>query len=176
MPSRGVIGFVNTTLSRLSSITPPGTETIIFVETVLVPRDVAFRIAKLETGTAGYGRSFTDGAGSPLSPTISLIAVGAGAANFGIRRIELRFEDDSRVKTPLKDDRFRALALVNFTGTGIAQFEWQIAEPPATSGILRFRPLRNFTRSLSGGGGITLESPYLPRAHSQKVYAVFGFE
>ena len=162
LPNGDVIGTVKKRLSKFSIVDDFVVGFITFVETVTVPASISGQLAKIEPGFATYRRSFKDGDGSAVMAQIRLVPIFEGTAPLGVRRIELKFDDESRIKTPVKDDRFHAIALLNYNGSGIAKFEWQIAEPPGTSGTVRFKTMEMFSRSLSGGGNLTLESPDLP--------------
>ncbi|TQV78490.1 hypothetical protein [Denitrobaculum tricleocarpae] len=158
---RTVVATNATLLSRLSD--PAGQifpiET--FTETVRVPASVAFQMAQNPDLVPIYRRSFDDGFAATAG-AVRLVPATSTASEFDVRRLDLFFEDRSRVKVLPAGERLVALADVNFDGAGIAEFEWQIADPSSTRGALVFRRLQVFRRSLAGRGRVTLQSPELP--------------
>lgn len=132
-----------------------------FTETLRVPPAVAFQMAQNPNLVPVYRRSFNDGFAARAG-AVRLVPATSTASEFDIRRIDLFFEDRSRVKVLPSGERLVALADINFDGSGIAEFEWQIADPSSTRGALVFRRLQVFRRSLAGRGRVTLQSPELP--------------
>lgn len=158
------VATIATTVSKQNA-TPAGQATFeTITERLFVPRNVALQIARNPGLAVTYNRTFDDGSGFTSAGLITLIPSGAGGAELGIRRLDLYFQDRSRVKVLSAGDELFALADVNFTGTGVAQLEWQIAEPSSTRGALVYRRLQILRRSFSGRTRVTLKSPALPTA------------
>lgn len=161
-----VIGrtVVATNATVLSRVSDPGGQFFpieTFTETLRVPAAVAFQMAQNPDLVATYRRSFNDGFAASAG-AVRLVPATSAASELDIRRIDLFFEDRSRVKVLPSGERLVALADINFDGSGIAEFEWQIADPSSTKGTLVFRRLQVFRRSLAGRGRVTLQSPELP--------------
>ena len=161
-----VIGrtVVATNATLLSRVSEPGGQIFpieTFTETLRVPAVVAFQMAQNPELVPTYRRSFDDGFAASAG-AVRLVPGTTTASEFDIRRIDLFFEDRSRVKVLPSGARLVALADINFDGSGIAEFEWQIADPSSTRGALVFRRLQVFRRSLAGRGRVTLQSPELP--------------
>lgn len=132
------------------------------METLVVPRNVAFQMAQNPNLAVTYRRTFDDGSGFTSTGSIRLTPSTSSNAPLGIRRLDLSFEDRSRVKVLPSGDELIAQAELNFDGSGMGQFEWQVAEPSSTRGALVFRRLQVFRRNLAGRGRVTLRSPLLP--------------
>jgi hypothetical protein len=139
-----------------------GTEDVIIVETLVIPRSLLVRAIKSGGALTGtYVRIFTDGVTATGVANFNITT--GGAADFGISRLTLKFlDDDSRATVRAVDTRLRAVARIRFTGTGLLQASWQIATPTSTPGNELFRPLRLERRQLTGNGEVELISPPLP--------------
>ncbi|WP_282608493.1 hypothetical protein [Pelagibius sp. Alg239-R121] len=166
-----VVATISTVLSQINNTPANLATTEIISETLVVPRNVAFQMARNADLTVIYRRTFDDGSGFTSSGSIRLVPSTGSSVPLGIRRLDLFFEDQSRVKVLPSGAGLAALADLNFDGSGTAQFEWQIAEPSSTRGALVFRRLQVFRRSLAGRGRVTLKSPPLPTT-SQGLYIV----
>ena len=165
------VATISTTVSKANA-TPAGTSTTeTITETLLVPRNVAFQIAKNPGLAVTYTRSFDDGSGATSSGQITLIPSGPSSAELGIRRLDLSFQDRSRVQILPEGNELFAFAEINFDGAGVAQLEWQIAEPSSTRGGLIFRRLQIVRRSFAGRARVTLKSPPLP-TQTQGLYII----
>jgi hypothetical protein len=165
------VGTVNRTISSVIAAAPGNIGVATITETLLVPRNVAFQMANNPNLTATYRRTFSDGTVVTGTGQATLVPSGAGAAEFGIRRLDLAFEDRARVKVLPEGGELFALAEINFDGSGVAQFQWQIADPSSTRGGLVFRTLQVLSRSLSGRARVILRSPLLP-THSQGLHVI----
>jgi len=139
-----------------------GGESVIIVETLVVPRSLLVRAIKSGGALTGsYVRIFTDGVTATGVANFNITT--GGGADFGISRLTLKFlDDDSRATVRAVDTRLRAAARISFTGTGLLQASWQIATPTSTPGNEIFRPLRLERRQLTGNGEVELISPPLP--------------
>jgi hypothetical protein len=165
------VATIGTRVSKVN-LTPVGSATIeTITETLRIPRNVAVQMAKNANLVVTYNRAFDDGSGFTASGGIRLIPSTTSNVALEIRRLDLFFEDQSRVKVLPADEDLVALAELNYDGTGTAQLEWQIAEPSSTRGSLVFRRLQVLRRSLAGRGRVTLKSPLLP-THSHGLYII----
>lgn len=165
-----VVGTVSRTLSRVYPGNATGIEIATFSETVSVPRSIAVEAAR--TGQPlTYQRTFSDASGISSTGSVALAVVGSAGGEFAITRIDLKFDDDSRVRVLPGNEDLRALAEINFTGSGILQAVWEIAGPTSTSGEPLFRPLTIVRRNLAGGDRSIISSPQLP-TDSQGLYVV----
>lgn len=155
-----VVRTVNRPLSRNLPGTLAATQSATLNETVSVPRSLVVEAARRDQQLL-YQRTFNDGAGSSNGSIVVAITGSAGGA-FALTRIDLKFEDDSRVRVLPGDENVRALAEINFTGSGILRAVWEIAGPGSTAGEPLFRPLTIVRRNLAGGDRIIITSPQLP--------------
>ena len=157
---------INRVLTRTVTIGAGLTAQVNFTETVLVPRDVAFQMAKNPNLTTVYSRTFEDASGVSRTASVSLVPGGRGSAGLAIRRLDLSFLDQSRVKVLPEGEDLMAVAEIRFAGSGPVQLEWQVAGPTATRGKLVFRRLKILRHNLSGGRSVSIRSPRLPTAVS----------
>ncbi|MDZ7736092.1 MAG: hypothetical protein U5P41_08305 [Gammaproteobacteria bacterium] len=155
-----VVDTVNRSLSRVFPGSPSGTEFATFTETVSVSRSLVVEAARRDQ-LLTFQRAFDDGTGSSSGEIVVAISGGAGG-DFALTRIDLKFEDESRVRVLPGDESVRALAEINFTGSGILRAVWEIAGPASTAGEPIFRPLTIVRRNLAGGDRIIITSPQLP--------------
>ncbi|MGD1879105.1 MAG: hypothetical protein ACFB13_16585 [Kiloniellaceae bacterium] len=162
------VSTISRTLSRFAPGVPPSTnESLIFTETFVVPQAVAFRAVKARVPIV-YQRTFTDTAGTfggnpaSLSGNTQLTPSGPGSQPLSIARLELSFDDGSRVKVLPKGGRLRAIAELRTSGVGLIQGEWQIATAPTTSGTPVFRTLALVRQPVAGNGRTVITSPPLP--------------
>lgn len=162
-----VVGTVNRTLSRTTPGVTPGPQTLAFTEVFSVPQAVVFRAIKARAPIV-FERTFsTTGiivppAGASLTGSMILNPSGPGSEPFSISRLELSFDDRTRVKVLPKGGRLRAVAELNTTGSGLIVGQWEVATSPTTAGTPVFRPLATVRQAVAGGRRITLTSPPLP--------------
>lgn len=164
-----VIRTVNRPLSRNLPGTLAATQSTTLNETVSIPRSLVVEAARRDQQLI-FQRSFNDGAGSS-SGSIVVAITGSAGGDFALTRIDLKFEDESRVRVLPGDDSVRAQAEINFTGSGILRAVWEIAGPASTAGEPLFRPLTIIRRNLAGGDRFIITSPQLP-TDSQGLHVV----
>ena len=163
-----VVGTVSRTLSRFAPGVPPATnETLVFTETFSLPQATAFRAIKLGVPIV-YRRTFTDTAGAfggnpaSLDGTTLLTPTGPGSVPLTVNRLELSFDDDSKIKVVPKNTRLRAVAEITTSGVGLLQAEWQIATGATTAGTPVFRTLALVRQPVAPGRRTVITSPPLP--------------
>ncbi len=165
---RMVLGTVERRLSRTLLPATRGASTVYtFTETLTVPRSVLFQAHRLGLSQIQYRRAFTDCPGAEcaaLDPAaaVTLNITGAAAGGFSVSRLQLRFEDEATRKIVRPDERFRALARVQVSGSGVLKAVWEIATPSSTAGTPVFRTLEVIRRQVGSGAVRTLRSPVLP--------------
>jgi len=93
---------------------------------------------------------------------VTLNITGSGGASFAITREALSFDDGSAVRVIPRGLKLQAQAEVNYSGTGLMQAMWEIAEPSSTSGEPVYRPLAQVNQSLLSVDSQVLKSPVLP--------------
>jgi hypothetical protein len=158
----------------LSDTKPGPSATFAFSEVVQVPVDVVLQANRLGLGQINYERLWGD-AGTQV-PSVSRVCVpinftGSSAAGFSVLRLALSFDNGAPVRVLALKDATHATAEVSFTGSGMLQGTWEIAEPVSTSGQPLFRTLSLVRRYLIGSDRETLKSPALP-TDSAGIYLV----
>ncbi|MEQ8357658.1 MAG: hypothetical protein RH942_19135 [Kiloniellaceae bacterium] len=159
------VGTISRILSRSVPGLTPANESLVFTETITIPRAAAFRAIKSGVPVV-YRRSFTD-TGVPPGPasgtgSVDLNPSGPGSEPFSVSRLDLQFDDRTRVKVLPKGSRLRAIAELNTTGSGLISGQWEIAEASTTAGTPVFRPLALVRQGVAGGRRTTIVSPPLP--------------
>jgi hypothetical protein len=81
---------------------------------------------------------------------------------FAIETVELEFEDGTDRKVVTKGERIQAVAEVTFTGAGLLNGIWRIAEPAPEPDQVRFTDLLIINKNLSSTGKDIFRSPSLP--------------
>lgn len=81
---------------------------------------------------------------------------------FAIEALELKFEDGTDRKVVTKGEDIQAVAEVTFTGAGLLNGIWQIAEPAPSPDQIRFTDLLIINKNLSSTGKDIFRSPSLP--------------
>ncbi len=143
--------------------TSPQLVTFQFSELITIPRSLLFRARKQGFAELRYSRTFTDFPdNTTTTATATLYLAGAAAGQLNIARVELRFDDGSRVRIASQGDAVRAQAYLNFSGTGQLDAVWEVARPESSHGKAFFTPLRSLRQYLSASGNIVLQSPLLP--------------
>lgn len=154
-----VLANVNATISQGSAASGL-VRRFTFTETVEVPSAVVAQALKLGASSLTYQRSFTDSGGAATG-FIALAPTGLRGAEFGLTRIELKFDDDSRIRVVPQGSDLTAIAEINFSGSGRLRGRWVVRDPTDIAGV-RFRTLAVVYRNLAGGRRLSIRSPDLP--------------
>lgn len=154
-----VIAQVGPVLSQVSTLGPNRQDVLLFTETVMLDRDVAVAVARATR--ASLRRTFTDSYGF-ASGEVALIPQTGLAAAFAITRMELRFADASRTKLVRQGEGVEVDAVVNFSGTGVGRFAWELAGPVPAGAVPIYRTLEQMNAPLATGGRKVMHSPALP--------------
>ncbi|MEE8482343.1 MAG: hypothetical protein V3S12_03230 [Acidiferrobacterales bacterium] len=161
------LGTVSKTISKTHSTL--GTITLSMPESVLVPSEVVFRAHKLGLSSFRYQRTFTPG-GTGDTGWVTLNIGGSAATGFGVSRLALSFDNGAPVRLVSRNDPLQAFADVAFSGSGLLQAFWEVADPTSTSGSPIYRTLRSVNQYLIGNTQ-TLKGPQLP-TNSTGLYLV----
>jgi len=156
-------GSVLGTVARLLNQTAAPGATATLTEVILVPTDVIYRAHKLGLSGFVYERDFEDGngfSGQPQRVTLSIAS--SAASGFSLSRMSLLFDNGAPVRLLGLKEPLRALAEINFTGTGLVQAVWEVAGPASTAGEPIYRPLSTVRQYLVGSDKQVLRSPNLP--------------
>lgn len=156
------VATFNSRISRVNT-TPPGGRTFTTItEVITVPQSVAFQMSRNPGAVATFSRTFRDATAFTATGAARLVPTGGGSGQLGISRLDLAFEDGARIKIVQQKAPLRAIATINFTGSGTQRFEWQIATPASAAGALIFRTLRILNANLAGFSARDVKSPPLP--------------
>lgn len=155
-------GPVLATVARPLSATSAGTVAQL-PESLQVPASVVYQALAAGNGVFYYHRHFDAVPATTGADAMVEIRIGGSTSGpLALSRLSLRFSDGSLRRIVGADHPLRALAEVNYTGTGLLQAVWEVAAPPSTSGAFVFQPLRLVRQYLLPGGHVVLESPPLP--------------
>lgn len=155
-PAGALLATVGQPLSRAAS----GPAAVAFSETVFVPADAIHRAHKEGFDRLLYQRSFTDGVAA--SGQVTLAIVTQRAADFGLSRLQLGFDDGRPLRIAARGDKLKAQAEIGYAGGGILKGAWEIAGPNPDADKPAWRALANVTEALTGADTAILASPLLP--------------
>lgn len=79
-----------------------------------------------------------------------------------IRKVNLKFEDESKVQIVVQNEELHIIAQVFFESSGLLQAEWAVASPTSTAGKLQFNRLSLVNEILALGKVLEIKSPPLP--------------
>lgn len=131
-------------------------------ETVRVPAQATLEASALGADRIRYVRQFSDLFGSSRSRGLSLELTGGIAAPFALTRLALQFRGGEVFRLVDQGEDLTATAEITYTGSGLLQAAWEVADPATTSGLPVFREIGLVRRRLSAGGELRLDSPVLP--------------
>jgi len=164
-PGPTVIGTNPVSLVDPGPIGLAATTTVV-TEQLRIPPAVIERARRLGVTTIDYFRLWEDGLAVESDETaVRIHFVGGLGGPFQVTRFELRFDDQSSVRVVRPNERFTAVANVNYTGAGVIDAVWEIAGSAQSRGAeetVLFRTLRRERRRLDGSGRILMKSPPLP--------------
>jgi hypothetical protein len=140
-----------------------GAVTSTFTESLVIPQQAVYRAVKSGAPLI-LSRTFDDGPGNapPDTGSATLIPSGPGSEALSVTRLDLRFDDQTRVKVTPKGSRLRAIAELNTTGQGVIQGSWEVALSPTTRGAAVFRPFGTLRQPVAGRRRVVITSPPLP--------------
>lgn len=87
---------------------------------------------------------------------------------FAIQRMQLSFTNQTNLTVVEPNTELMAYLDVNYSGSGVLEGAWQVAEPGSTDGLPQYRTLRQIKQTLSAAQHTRLPSPQLPTEKSGK--------
>lgn len=149
------------TLSQDKTLTIGQVTQYSFTESFTIPLAYAKQIIRADAGSVVIRRVFTDGA----TTVPHQIPVSTGNTGIlSVKRIELKFDNNSRTDVVKKGESLRAVADINFRSNGLLRGEWRLVQPSSSLGETRGRVLQVVRQQLvsSGEGRTRIISPPLP--------------
>lgn len=141
-----------------------GTTTLfVLPESLVIPRSIMRRVQQRGENRFQYRRTFSDSFGGNALSAVATFELTGGsvASELIITRVEMKFDNDKTRTIISKNDQLKAMALINYQGTGLLDYTWEIAKPPSTLGNPIFFPIVSRKQFLMAGGTVTLQSPVL---------------
>ncbi len=155
-PNGTVLGTFSDVITRPGV----GNGTLNIAETVTVPTAITIRARRAGISSIFVERTFSDGY-TTKTAQVRLALVGAGGAGFHISRVDLHFEDFSRIKVVDGGSDVIAVADLSTRGSGLLEAAWEISTPTGGAPVL-FRTVKLVRQYLGGAGRKRIESPPLP--------------
>ena len=160
---------VNQPLSQV--VTAP--QTVQIAETALLPLGALQAAINRGARSITYERTFRLAGGQSRTAFVRILPQGDFSSSFAVTRLELSFDDNSLIRVIDRNEDLKARLRVNYSGSGLLQGAWQIADGVSTSGRPFFRTLRTVRQSLIPGQQVMLVSPNLPSESSGTVLVRF---
>jgi hypothetical protein len=145
----------------------PASPGSVLSERVRLPASV-IEAAQSQGLTVTYVRTFQDSTLPVPQSGTSLVAIapaGALGGPFQLLRVQLELDGPngpSSLAVVAPGDAPRASARISYSGSGILEAEWQVADAASSGGVPLCRPLRRVRRYLGTAGRVRLVSPELP--------------
>jgi hypothetical protein len=140
------------------------TATYLFSESLNIPQSIVRQAQKQGYNQIVYVRQFDDLIDNTRGSNAVYFQItsGSAAGALSISRIQMAFDDERTSAILAPKEIMRANAIISYTGTGLLEYQWQIATPPSTKGQPVFRPLNSRKQYLLSADQIKLTSPELP--------------
>lgn len=81
---------------------------------------------------------------------------------FAVQRMQLSFENQTNLIVVGPAEALKAFLDVNYSGSGVLEGTWQVAEPGSTEGLPLYRTLRLMKQTLNSAQQARIQSPALP--------------
>lgn len=161
----GLLGSNPSLLSRVIASPPLNVPvSTIITEVVRIPSSITYQANKNGQATFSYQRFFSDldGAGNGLNGAVIINIQGTSSGDLNISRVELRFDTNQNIRVAGQGEKLTAVAEINYSGIGLLDAVWEVADPASTRGEPFFVPVRTLRQYLGAGRNAVLQSPPLP--------------
>jgi hypothetical protein len=161
----GLLGSNPSLLSRVIASPPLNVPvSTIITEVVRIPSSITYQANKNGQATFSYQRFFSDsdGAGNGLNGVVIINIQGTSSGDLNISRVELRFDTNQNIRVAGQGEKLTAVAEINYSGIGLLDAVWEVADPASTRGEPFFVPVRILRQYLGAGRNAVLQSPPLP--------------
>ena len=158
IPSQITLGSNNRTLSRNTAVPNANLQ---FTEVLQIPASIIYTANKQGQNSFFYNRIFADS----VDDFSGLVEINIGSTSGGfldLSRVSLKFDTNEIVRVSAQDEQLKAIAEINYNGTGLFDAVWEVAYPSSTSGEPMFVPVRVIRQYLGAGRNAILQSPLLP--------------
>ncbi len=81
---------------------------------------------------------------------------------FAVQRMQLSFANQTNLIVVDPAEELKAFLDVNYSGSGVLEGTWQVAEPGSTEGLPMYRTLRLIKQTLNAAQQSRIQSPLLP--------------
>lgn len=177
--SGNLLERTTTTLSKTQVASTTGTQTLNITESLNIPLSVIRTVARQGDSSFLYERTFVDtgdnstrlarvrfsiqsGGSVIVTPSSGATSSPEPASLLSISAIQLRFADNRSSAIISRDTPISASAVLNYNGTGVIHYQWELASPPSTLGRPTYVPIDSQRQYLLAGGRIVISSPRLP--------------
>lgn len=133
-------------------------------ENLRIPQKIVRKALSLGLNQIVFQRVFFDSPDNTEFPGNINFQLSSGtiAGQLNIERIQVEFENQRSSLIIPRTSQLNARAIINYKGTGLFQYRWEIASPPSTKSNPLFFPLIARKQYLLAGDQVTIQSPNLP--------------
>ena len=159
-----LIGRDNRSLIMSQRLAEGANTNFIFRESLVIPRSIMHQANEMGLTEIVYVRAFTDTPGNTtLSNAVRFSLITSGfAGQLKLTYIQMEFDNSKTSTIITAGSPLHAQALLNYKGSGLISYGWEIATPPSTKNQPVFSPLVRRQQYLMSGGQVTIKSPKLP--------------
>ena len=156
--------IIGSTAKIVSRAVPNVAGTYIIIENLQIPASITYQARQLGFNLVYFQRAFNDQSLSsgPFTGQTIFNITGSSAGGFAIEYISVRFDDNTPNRLLERNTKLGVYAKITYTGVGLLEGVWEIAEPTSTLGNPVYRTLLLVRQQQSGGGQTTLQGPALP--------------
>jgi len=161
--SGNLLGLSSVPLQATRLVQQGANTLFVLPESLVIPRSIIRLVQQQGENHFQYRRTFADSFGGNALSAVATFNISGGsvASELIISRVEMKFDNDKTRTIISKNDQIKAKAFINYQGTGLLDYSWEIAKPPSTSGTPMFFPIVSRKQFLMAGGMVTLQSPEL---------------
>ncbi len=165
-PDNSVLGSVARVLSVSRNTSSNATTTFSFNESVTIPLVVIQQAQKKGFGSFRYVRQFSDAPDNDTRSVATTFRISGGSLGgvLSVQRVAMSFDDGRGNIIVSPQSELSARAMLNYTGSGLLEYSWELATPGSTGGQPYFFPLISRKQYLLSGRSVVLQSPRLPTA------------
>ncbi|UTA48950.1 hypothetical protein L1F30_05235 [Simiduia sp. 21SJ11W-1] len=158
-------------------LSAPGSGPFLFSETLALGTDLMQTLLASNSSRLVIERVFSDPIGGGNTRAYMTLLVNRSALDAArtgspgelqVRGLQLAFDTGNDLALVKENEALTAQLTVSYSGSGLLEGRWQLAEPGSTEALPLFKTLALVRRQVTGTQRIQLESPALPTQRAGK--------